>query len=114
MELLNWNGGGRYSSGLGIGNIDSQGHVHPDQFWQTYSLGNVREKPFSQIWDNGQSDELMKGLRDRLPHLRGRCASCRFKEVCGGGFRVRAFHKTGDPWAEDPGCYLHDYEILPS
>jgi len=114
MELLNWNGGGRYSSGLGIGNIDSQGHVHPDQFWQTYSLGNVREKPFSQIWDNGQSDELMKGLRDRLPRLGGRCASCRFKEVCGGGFRVRAFHKTGDPWAEDPGCYLHDYEILPS
>lgn len=110
-RLLNWNGGGRHASGLGISNIDSQGNVHPDQFWQDHTLGNVKEQPFSVIWNNGQSDDLLSGLRDRLPRLKGRCADCRFQEVCGGGFRVRAFQKYGDPWAEDPGCYLRDYEI---
>jgi len=24
---------------------------------------------------------------------------------------VRAMKVTGDPWAEDPGCYLEDAEI---
>lgn len=111
MRLLSWNGGGRHSSGTGISNIDSQGNVHPDQFWQTYTLGNVRESPFSEIWNNSANDPLLAGLRDRLPRLKGRCAKCRHREVCGGGFRVRAFQKFGDPWEEDPGCYLHDYEI---
>lgn len=110
-----WNalsGGGAdgHSAGLGISNIDSQGDVHPDQFWQEHTLGNVKERAFSQIWSSAR-DELMSGLRDRIPRLQGRCASCRFKEVCGGGARVRAFQKFGDPWAEDPGCYLRDYEI---
>jgi len=114
-RLLTWNGGGRHASGLGISNIDSQGEVHPDQFWQTHDLGNVKQKPFSKIWRNSsQSDALLAGLRDRLPRLQGRCAECRFQEVCGGGFRVRAFQKYGDPWAEDPGCYLRDYEIANS
>ncbi len=110
-RLMSWNGGGRHASGLGIANIDSQGFVHPDQFWQTYNLGNVKEQRFSEIWGNGQSDPLLSGLRDRLPRLKGRCAGCRFKEVCGGGFRVRAFQRHGDPWAEDPGCPLFDNEI---
>jgi radical SAM protein with 4Fe4S-binding SPASM domain len=110
-KLLTWNGGGRHASGLGISNIDSQGNVHPDQFWQAHTLGNVKERPFSEIWENGQRDPLLSGLRDRLPLLKGRCGKCRYQEVCGGGFRVRAFQKFGDSWAEDPGCPLRDYEI---
>jgi hypothetical protein len=31
--------------------------------------------------------------------------------ICGGNTRVRAQQVTGDPWAEDPGCYLTDDEI---
>ena len=53
-------------------------------------------------------------LRDRPPRLGGRCTGCRFHEVCGGGLRARALQKFGDPWAEDPGCYLRDYEIAGS
>jgi radical SAM protein with 4Fe4S-binding SPASM domain len=108
-RLLRWNGGGANSSGTGIANIDSQGAVHPDQFWQTHDLGNVRQRPFSEIWTGG--DPLLAGLRDRLPRLQGRCRDCRFQNVCGGGFRARAFHHHGDPWAEDPGCYLKRSEI---
>lgn len=102
---MRWNGGGANSSGVGIGNIDAQGNIHPDQFWQTHTLGNVRETAFSEVWKNSQ-DPLLLGLRNRLPLLKGRCGVCSNKELCGGGFRVRAVQVHGDPWAEDPGCYL--------
>jgi len=101
------------SSGHGISSIDSLGNVHPDPYWHDHTLGNVKERTFSRIWSSAR-DELLTGLRDCLPRLHGRCGDCRFKEVCGGGFRVRAFQKFGDPWAEDPGCYLRDHEIEPA
>ncbi len=109
-KLLRWNGGGANSSGIGIANIDPVGGVHPDQFWQTHTLGNVKERPFSEIWSQSK-DELLCGLRNRLGKLTGRCQDCAFKEVCGGGFRVRALQHSGDPWGSDPGCYLSDHEI---
>jgi radical SAM protein with 4Fe4S-binding SPASM domain len=109
-RLLAWNGGGANSSGVGIGNIDSQGRVHPDQFWQDHTLGNVRENSFSQIWQES-SHPILTGLRNRRPLLQGRCARCQFQDVCGGGFRVRALQKYNNPWAEDPGCYLSEDEI---
>jgi len=110
LKLLRWNGGGRYSSGVGIADIDYVGNVHPDQFWTHYSFGNVRERSFSDIWtDTG--DPLMAGLKDRLPLTKGRCARCRWLEACGGALRVRADVYYGDPWAPDPACYLSDEEI---
>jgi radical SAM protein with 4Fe4S-binding SPASM domain len=109
-ELMKWNGGGANSSGIGISNIDTQGNVHPDQFWQAATLGNVKERPFSQIWSDN-SIPLLAQLRHRLPLLKGRCANCRFQEICGGSFRVRALQVHGDPWAEDPACYLSNKEI---
>jgi radical SAM protein with 4Fe4S-binding SPASM domain len=36
--------------------------------------------------------------------LKGRCAICEFKAVCGGGSRARAYAMTGDLFAEDPSC----------
>lgn len=109
-DLLRWNGGGAHSSGVGIGNIDTQGNVHPDQFWQALTLGNVKQRPFSEIWTQSDDDTLA-GLRNRLPRLQGKCANCRFKDICGGGFRVRAVQIHGDPWAEDPACYLSAEEV---
>lgn len=109
-EMLRWNGGGLYSSGVGIGCIDFYGHVHPDQFWMNYSLGNVRQRPFSEIWQD-TSNDLMAGLKDRAGRLKGRCGLCKFKPLCGGSLRVRAELMTGDPWAADPACYLTDEEI---
>jgi radical SAM protein with 4Fe4S-binding SPASM domain len=110
LELLRWNGGARYSSGVGLGNIDPTGEVHADQFWTQHSFGNVRRRPFSQIWMD-ESDDLMAGLKDRLPRLKGRCGACRFKDLCGGASRVRALAAFGDPWQQDPACYLTDEEI---
>lgn len=109
LTLLAWNGGGLHGSGVGVADIDFRGNVHPDQFWMSHTLGNVRERKFSEIWQD-TSDPLLAGLRDRAPRLSGRCAACQWKDVCGGGFRVRALQVHGDPWAEDPGCYLTDEE----
>ena len=109
-KLLTWNGGGMYSSGVGIGCIDFHGKVHPDQFWWHYDLGDVRDRPFSEIWMD-TSDPLLGGLKDRRSHIKGRCRLCRFFDACGGSLRVRADLHFGDPWAPDPACYLTDAEI---
>ncbi len=111
LELLRWNGGGAHGSGTGIGNIDTQGRVHPDQFWQSLTLGNVKDRPFSEIWRDS-SNETLTALRQRAGRLEGRCADCRFLGVCGGGFRVRAVQVHGNLWAPDPACYLTDEEIV--
>lgn len=108
LQLLRWNGGNR--SGSGIACIDNLGEVHPDQFWWGCSFGNVRDRPFSQIWSD-LSDGLLAGLRDRKPLLKGRCGRCQYLDICNGNFRVRALAIYGDPWAPDPACYLTDEEI---
>lgn len=108
MELLKMNQGN--SSGNGIGCISWDGSVHADQFWRHYSFGNVKERPFSEIWMD-TSNELMSKLKDKKPHVKGRCAQCRWLDICGGNFRVRAEAVTGDLWAPDPACYLTDTEI---
>ncbi len=107
-ELLKMNGGN--NSGVGIGCVSWDGSVHADQFWRHYSFGNVRERPFSEIWMD-TSDPLMAKLKEKKKHVKGRCAECRFLEVCAGNFRVRAEAVTGDVWAPDPACYLTDEEI---
>jgi len=107
-RLLEMNRGN--SSGHGIGCISWDGSVHADQFWRHVTFGNVRRRPFSEIW-NDLSDPLMVKLKDKRPHVKGRCATCRYLNVCGGNFRVRAEAATGDLWAPDPACYLTDEEI---
>jgi len=108
LELLKWNGGN--SSGIGIANIDSLGFVHADQFWWSHSFGNVRDRKFGEIWTD-LSDPLMRGLKDRRALLKGRCGACKWVDICNGNFRVRAQAVHGDPWQEDPACYLTDEEI---
>ncbi len=108
LELLEMNEGN--NSGRGIGCVSWNGDVHADQFWRHYSFGNVTERPFSEIWTD-TSDPLMMRLKSKKNHVRGRCAGCRWLDVCGGNFRVRAEAVTGDTWAPDPACYLTDEEI---
>lgn len=108
MELLQMNEGN--STGRGIGCISWDGQVHADQFWRQHSFGNVLERPFSQIWDDPEI-ELLHKLKDKKPHVKGRCATCKFLNICGGNFRARAEAFYGDVWAQDPACYLTDDEI---
>ncbi len=106
-KLAQWGGN---ASGVNVANIDNLGNVHPDTFWWHYSLGNVKERRFSEIWTD-LSDPIMAGLKQRPRRVKGRCGACRHFDICGGNTRVRALQLTGDPWAEDPACYLSDAEI---
>ncbi len=108
LELLKMNEGN--SSGRGIGCVSWDGEVHADQFWRHHSFGNVRERAFSEIWTD-VSDPLMARLKDKKLYVKGRCAGCRWLDVCAGNFRVRPEAVTGDLWAADPACYLTDEEI---
>jgi len=108
IELLKMNQGN--STGIGIGCISWNGDVHPDQFWRHYSFGNIKERPFSEIWTD-TSDPLMKKLKEKKKYAKGRCATCRWLDICAGNFRVRSEAVTGDIWAPDPACYLTDEEI---
>jgi heme d1 biosynthesis radical SAM protein NirJ len=106
-KLAQWGGN---SSGVNVANIDNLGNVHPDTMWWQYNLGNVRERPFSKIWVD-TSDPLMAGLKASPRTIKGRCGECSYFDVCGGNTRTRALQLTGDPWQEDPACYLSDEEI---
>ncbi|WP_296303311.1 12,18-didecarboxysiroheme deacetylase [uncultured Desulfovibrio sp.] len=108
FELLQYNEGN--NSGRGIGCISWDGQVHADQFWRNHTFGNVLERPFSAIWDDS-SIELLHKLKDKKQYVKGRCAQCRFLNICGGNFRARAEAYYGDEWAQDPACYLTDEEI---
>lgn len=108
LELLRMNEGN--NSGRGFGCISWDGEVHADQFWRHYSFGNVRKRPFSEIWTD-LSEPLMRKLKDKKQHVRGRCAGCNWLNICAGNFRVRAEAVYDDVWAPDPACYLTDEEI---
>jgi Fe-coproporphyrin III synthase len=108
LRLLQMNGGN--NSGIAIGCVSWDGEVYADQFWRHLSFGNVRKRPFSEIWTD-TSNETMARLKNRKPFLKGRCGRCVWQDICNGNFRVRAEAVYGDVWAEDPACYLTDQEI---
>lgn len=105
-HLEAWGGN---SSGLGVANIDPQGKVHPDTYWSDYTIGSVKTAKFSELWTG--PDAMLATLRQRPRPLKGRCGECAFQAVCGGNTRIRALQVTGDPWAEDPACYMSNAEI---
>ncbi len=107
-SLVRWGGN---SSGRLIANIDPVGNVHPDPFWSHYSLGNIRHRPFSEIWKD-LSDPLLRKLNNVPRPLGGRCGQCPRLDICNGNTRVRAEWVTGDPWAPDPACYVTDKELV--
>ena len=107
-KYIAMNGGNR--SGMAFAEVDPLGYVHPDQFTQHHTFGNVRERKFGDIWQD-TTNPIMAGLKDRKPLLKGRCSKCKFLDNCSGNFRTRAEARTGYFWESDPSCYLTDEEI---
>jgi Fe-coproporphyrin III synthase len=100
---------GGNSAGERVLCIDHQGRVHPDQFWQGATLGDVRVTPFAQIL----AHPLRAQLQRRTALLEGRCATCPFVTLCRGSHRERALATHGNPWAPDPACVMRDAEVAP-
>lgn len=107
QKLQQWGGN---ASGVNVANIDNVGNVHPDTFWWHYNLGNVKDRHFSEIWQD-TTDPLMAGLKQVPRPIEGRCGDCHYQKICNGNTRVRAQQIFDNPWAEDPGCYLEMNEI---
>jgi len=80
--------------------VRANGEVNPCMLLQV-NLGNVREKSITQIW---QESEILGQLRTR-ELLKGKCGECEYRVEC-AGCRGRAYERTGDMLASDPGCWL--------
>lgn len=110
-ELLLLNGGNR--TGERIGCISWDGTVHPDQFWRNYSLGNVKDNPFGQIWHNS-SEPVLNKLRNKKKFSAQKCRMCRWFDLCKGNFRFLNNRPEDEHWLNEPACYLKDEEIIKS
>jgi len=104
LKLLEFTGG-PCSAADRLGNVDPTGNVYACQFAQLPELrvGNVREKPFSEIW-NDSKNPVLSMFRGKVKKLKGKCGKCNYKKLCGGGCRIRAYAQYSDFWAEDPFC----------
>jgi len=92
-EFVGGCGAGRIYAG-----IQPNGDLIPCVFLPI-KVGSLRERTFWDLWENAP---LFKLLRDRSK-LKGNCAICPYKNVC-GGCRARAYAYFNDPMAPDPGC----------
>ena len=93
-----------------IASISSNGSVHPDQFWHNYSLGNIKEKSFAQIWQNPK-DPVLAALRNKTEFADKRCLTCKWFDLCKGNYRFLTPKPATEKWLNEPTCYLSDHEI---
>ncbi len=98
---------GGCSAGTRVANIDAQGNVYPCQFARSpeFLVGNVRNQPFNRIWADPAHPVLTR-FREKNARFGGRCTGCTYRDLCGGGCRVRAHAVEGDFLAEDPFCFM--------
>ena len=98
---------GGCSAGTRVANIDTRGNVYPCQFARSpeFLVGNIKDRPFSELWSDGVNPVLVR-FREKQARFGGRCAGCSYRDLCGGGCRVRAYAKAGDFSAEDPFCFI--------
>lgn len=81
--------------------ISPRGKVQPCAYLNM-ELGDVREIPFDEIWQN---NEVLKTLRTL--DYKGGCGQCEYKGACGGCRARAAFYHEGDYMAEEPWCLYH-------
>lgn len=85
--------------GNGVIFVSHRGEVYPAGFLPSPLLGNVRERPLSDIYRNSPA---LNDLRNVTAYT-GKCGQCEFGWACGGS-RARAFSMTGDVLGSDPFC----------
>jgi len=107
-QLLLGNGGNKI--GEKIACVSWDGTVHPDQFWRNYSLGNVKDRTFRQIWEN-PAEVVLSKLRKKSEFADGRCLKCKWFDLCKGNFRFSGTQTDARYWLNEPACYLTDEEI---
>ena len=91
------------AAGRGFVYVKSNGDIWPCPFVEV-NCGNIRERPFSEIW---RTSPVLDDLRHREERLKGKCGRCQYSTIC-GGCPGRAWAHTGDYMAEDPTCFIPD------
>ena len=99
LDYLKRRGGNR--AGEKIINIDVNGNVHPDQFWQSSNSGNILESDLESILQR----EPYRFLREREKFLESPCRQCESLAICRGSHRERALYVFNDLNLTDPSCY---------
>ncbi len=94
-----------FIGGCGAGrlycSLSPSGDVHPCVFLPI-TVGNLKNEKFSEVW---LKSPLFNALRDRS-NLRGECAACNYKYICGGCRARASAYNDGDYLSSDPGCIL--------
>ena len=103
LSLLEKFGGNKI--GVKIFAIDAVGNVHPDQFWQNYSLGNITETKLDDILKDS-----FNIFKDKTFFAPGRCKKCKWLNHCGTNARFLG-DDLKSQWLLEPDCYLNDKEI---
>ncbi|NIU84317.1 MAG: radical SAM protein [Candidatus Thorarchaeota archaeon] len=113
LKLLQFTGDS-CSAGKRIANVDPSGDIYVCQFAQLPQLrvGNIRQQKFSEIWE-ADTNPILSAFRNKVKNLKGKCGKCAYKQLCGGGCRIRAYFQHGDLWAEDPLCPYNCVRTLP-
>ena len=84
--------------------INPEGYVSPcPLFADSVVAGNVLDENLEDILFKS---ELFCKITDRK-NLEGNCGKCKYTSTC-GGCRVMAYYKTGNPFAEDPTCFIEE------
>lgn len=86
------------NDGDGFMFISHLGDIYPSGFLPV-KAGNIREHDITDVYRNSP---LFLQLRDRS-QLRGKCAVCEYRPVCGGS-RARSYAVTGDWMEAEPYC----------
>lgn len=90
----------RCSAGDSLITIMPNGDLYPCRRLPILA-GNVLQTPLAQLYDG----ELFQSLRTPREPAPG-CASCLYKNICGGGLKCLSYATTGSPHTADPGCWL--------
>lgn len=82
--------------------ISPSGNVQPCAYLNL-PIGNVRETPFSEIWNDSLVFKRLRTL-----DYKGKCGVCSYKKACGGCRARAAFYNDEDIMAEDIWCLYSD------
>ena len=93
-------------AGVSICMVATDGSAIPCPYFRDQVIGSMRERTFTDIWDDPFLDRFRK---EEAPQ---HCIKCtHFKTTCAGGCRGFAYIETGDMMNADPGCWVLSQQV---
>ncbi len=96
-----------YICGCGIGRalyVSPLGDIKPCVFFP-FTVGNIMELEVEEVWNTVLSNDVVKNILN-VNKLEDPCKRCKYRDICRGGCRVRAYILTGSWFKPDPQCPL--------